>query len=137
MNSPYFANADRWTAIAVATLNIAFRASAHLFFFQEFLVRQQSLIRKVFCFGAFRFVTVFAWTQILKSKRRPCQRTLNSILLSIINLEVRIRSLRVKYFEKYNTSTAANNALAKYGAGRCNFSISNIAGLVRGWTVFV
>ena len=32
---------------------------------------------------------------------------------------------------------AYNNALAKYGAGRCNFIISNIAGLVRGWTVFV
>ena len=116
----------------MAALNIAFRASAHLFFFQDFLVRQQSLIRKVFCFGAFRFATWFGWTQILKSKRRPCQRTLNSILLSIINLEVRIRSLRVKYFEKYNTSTAANNALAKYGAGRCNFIISNIAGLVLG-----
>jgi hypothetical protein len=31
---------------------------------------------------------------------------------------------------------AYNNALAKYGAGRCDFIISNIAGLVRGWTVF-
>jgi hypothetical protein len=27
--------------------------------------------------------------------------------------------------------------LAKYGAGHWNFIISNIAGLVRGWTVFV
>jgi hypothetical protein len=39
--------------------------------------------------------------------------------------------------QQVSTTTAANNALAKYGAGQCNFSISNIAGLVRGWTVFV
>jgi hypothetical protein len=36
-----------------------------------------------------------------------------------------------------NQMPAGNIALAKYGAGLWNFSISNIAGLVRGWTVFV
>ncbi len=35
-----------------------------------------------------------------------------------------------------NKSTAGNNALAKYGAGHCDIIISNIAILVRGWTVF-
>ena len=40
-------------------------------------------------------------------------------------------------FIESQIKTAANNALAKYGAGRCNFIISNIAGLVRGWTFFV
>jgi hypothetical protein len=30
--------------------------------------------------------------------------------------------------------TSANNALAKYGAGRWNFIISNIAGSVWSWT---
>ena len=34
-------------------------------------------------------------------------------------------------------SRVANNAFAKYVAGRLNFSSSNIASLVRGWTVFV
>ena len=32
--------------------------------------------------------------------------------------------------------TPVNNSSAKYGAGRYNFMISNIADLVRGWTVF-
>ncbi len=39
--------------------------------------------------------------------------------------------------ESYRRRTAYNNALAKYGAGPWNFIISNIAGLVRGRTVFV
>ena len=47
------ANAHRWTAIAVGNSKQSFQASAHLFFFQKFLVRQQSSNRKVFLFWLF------------------------------------------------------------------------------------
>ncbi len=40
------------------------------------------------------------------------------------------------YFEEQNKKPMYNNAFAKYGARRSNFSFSNIAGLVWGRTVF-
>jgi len=65
MDSPNFANADRWTAIAVAALNIAFWASAHLFFLSRVfgattVFNSESFLfwRFSFCYG-FRLDTDF------------------------------------------------------------------------------
>jgi hypothetical protein len=76
---------------------------------------------------------IIYFNPVIQARSFPRSSQKVGLALSIVN-SVRFKS---SFQVLKQAKPAYNIALAKYGAGHCNFIISNIAGLVRGWTVFV